>query len=71
MDQPTVLDDTLDEHRYYLYMKQVSTKYFMSSGIKLETLYSSSDSAKYHLYRTYHTIQQWLGDDEVNPTDWR
>ena len=39
---------SLDEHRYYLYMKQVSTKYLTSSGFKLETMPPSSDSAKYH-----------------------
>ena len=42
----------------------------MSSGFKMETLPPSSDSAIYHSFRTYHTIQQWLGNDEVNPTDW-
>ena len=28
-----------------------------------------SGSATDHLFRTYHTIQQWLENNEVNPTD--
>ena len=69
MDQPTVLL-LMSTGKYYLYMKQVSRKSLTSSGSKLETLPSSSDSAKYHSFRTYHTIPQWLANDEVNPIDW-
>ena len=39
---------SLEEHRYNLYMKQVSRKSLTSSAFKLVTLPPSPDSAKYH-----------------------
>ena len=43
----------------------------MSSNFKLENLPPTSAAAKYHSYRTYFTIQEWLGNDgKLDPTDW-
>ena len=61
---------TLDKYRYVLYMKQVSKKSLTSDGFRLELLPPTSAAAKFHSYRTYYTVQQWLGNDEVVATDW-
>ena len=61
---------SLDKYRYILYMKQVSRKSLTSDGFKLECLPPTSAAAKYHSYRTYFALQQWLGNDEVTATDW-
>ena len=60
---------TLDRYRYVRYMKQVSTKSLTSDGFRLELLPPTSAAAKFHSYRTYYTVQQWLGNDEVVATD--
>ena len=57
---------SLDKLRYILYT-QVSE---ISSSIKLESLPPTSAAAKYHSYKTYFTIQEWLGNvDKLDPID--
>ena len=59
---------SLDKSRYILYTQKVSK---MSSSFKLESLLPTSAAAKYHSYRTYFTIQKWLGNlGKLDPTDW-
>ena len=62
--------NTFDKYRYVRYMKQVSKKSLTSDGFRLQLLPSTSAAAKFHYYRTYYTVQQWLGNDKVVATDW-
>ena len=42
-----------------------------SSTFKLEMLPPTSAAAKYHTYRAYFTVQEWLGNvAHLNPTNW-
>ena len=41
----------------------------LSSAFKLESLSATSIAAKFHSFRAYHTIQQWLGN-ELPPDLW-
>ena len=59
---------TLDQKRYIMYKRSIS-KSSLSSVFKLETLPPTSAAAKYHSYRVYHTVQQWIGN-ELSPLDW-
>ena len=59
---------SLDEQRHILYSRTVS-KASVSSVFKLEILPSTTAAAKFYSYRTYHTVQQWLGN-QLDPLDW-
>jgi len=52
---------SLDKLRYIRYVAKVTTKSITSSLFGLESLPPTSNSAKYHSFRVYHTVQQWLG----------
>ena len=59
---------SLEKLRYIFYTQKVSK---MSSSFKLESLPPTSAVAKYHSYRAYFTIQEWLGNvGKLDPTDW-
>ena len=61
---------TLDDLRFWRYKKQVNEKKLTSaSGLELRTLPPTSDAAKYHCYRAYLQVQQWLGIN-MDPTEW-
>lgn len=64
--RPTV--KTLDEQRHTLYNRSLS-KASLSSTFKLESLPPTSAAAKFHSYRAYHTVQQWIGNN-MDPTQW-
>ena len=58
---------SLDKLRYILHTQKVSK---MSTGFKLESLPPTSAVAKYYSYRTYFTIQEWLGNNgKLDPTN--
>ena len=59
---------SLDRLRYISYNHAIR-KSTLSSSFKLESLPPTSAAAKQHSYRTFHTVQQWLGNP-VNPTEW-
>ncbi|MES9880176.1 MAG: hypothetical protein ABW185_04765 [Sedimenticola sp.] len=59
---------SLDKLRYVRYMQKVSKT---SSSFKLESLPPTTAAAKYHTYRTYFAIQEWLGNvGDLEPTHW-
>ncbi len=60
--------DTLDKYRYIAYNRSISHA-SLSTTFKLEALPPTSAAARQHSYRTYHTVQQWLGND-LSPTEW-
>ena len=63
--------NSLDDLRYVYYKKQVLTKNIETgSGFDLRALPPTSDAAKYHSYRAYLQVQQWLGNTDILPTDW-
>ena len=62
--------ETLDDLRFMFYKKQVNKTLTSKTGFELKSLPPSSDSAKYHSFRVYYQIQKWLGNDQINPTDW-
>ena len=58
---------TLDKRIYILYMQKVSK----SSSFKLHSLPPTSAAAKYHSYRAYYAVQEWLGNTgDIAPVDW-
>ncbi len=60
--------DTLDRYRYTTYNRSIRHT-SLSTAFKLESLPPTSSASKQHSYRTYHTLQQWLGND-LSPTEW-
>ena len=54
-----VRSTSLDKFRYILYTRSVSRS-SLSSGFKLESLPPTAAAAKFHSYRTYIAVQQWL-----------
>lgn len=59
---------SLDKLRYVLYMQKISKS---SSSFKLESLPPTSAAGKYHSYRSYFTVQEWLGNvGDLEPTEW-
>ena len=59
---------SLDRFRYVAYNHAIR-KSSLSSSFKLESLPPTSAAAKQHSYRTFLTVQQWLGN-KFNPTEW-
>ncbi|MES9882393.1 MAG: hypothetical protein ABW185_16095, partial [Sedimenticola sp.] len=59
---------TLDRYRYLAYNRSISRS-SLSSTFRLESLPPTSAAAKQHSYRTYHTVQQWLGNT-LPPLEW-
>ena len=59
---------SLDRFGYIAYNHAIG-KTSLSSSFKLESLSPTSAAAKQHSYRTFHTVQQWLGNN-FNPTKW-
>lgn len=60
--------NSLDKLRYVLYMQKVSKT---SSTFQLQSLPPTSAAAKYHSYRAYYAVQEWLGNvGDIEPTEW-
>ena len=59
---------SLDNLCYILYTRSVSRS-SLSSGFKLESLPPTVAAAKFHSYRAYLAVQQWLWNNFC-PTDW-
>jgi len=59
---------SLDRFRYTAYNHAIG-KTPLSSSFKLESLPLTSAAAKRHSYRTFLTVQQWLGNN-FNTTEW-
>ena len=53
--------------RYKRFHKKVSC---ISSFVHPSTLPPTSVTAKYHSYRVFYHVQQWIGGREISPTDW-
>lgn len=62
--------ESLDQYRYVMYLQKLSKKSLASASFQLESLPPTSAAAKFHAYRAYHTVQQWLGNDTLSATDW-
>ena len=60
---------TLDKYRHVRYKQQISRK-ALTTNFQLESLPPTSSAAQYHSFRSYLTIQLWLGNDEARATDW-
>ena len=55
----------------FWYFRQLKNKSLTAgTGFELKSLPMTSDAAKYHSYRTYLTVQQMLGNNNIKPTDW-
>ena len=61
---------TLDDLRFEFYKKRIKKTLTSKTGVELRSLPPTSDSAKYHSYRAYYQIQLWLGNKQIDPTDW-
>ena len=59
---------TLDKLRYILYTRSISRS-SLSSGLKLESLPPTIAAAKFHPYRSYLAVQQWIVNN-LCPADW-
>lgn len=55
---------TLDALRYRLFSKSAT-----GSKLNLSKLPPTQDAAMYHVFRTYHQVQTWMGQLK-NPLDW-
>ena len=60
--------ESLDQFRYIAYKKAIK-KTPLSSTFQLATLPPTSAAAKQHSFRTYLTVQQWMGRP-LQPTAW-
>ena len=61
----------LDDLRYINYKRQASSKSLTAkTGFELKALPPTSDAAKYHSYRAYYQVQQWLGNSEISSEEW-
>ena len=50
---------TLDKLRYVLYIQKMSK---VSRKFQLQNLPPTSDAARFHSYRAYYAVQEWLGN---------
>lgn len=60
--------DSLDKYRPIAYKRAIGRS-SLCSEFRLESLPPTSAAAKQHSYRTYHTVQQWMGND-ISPIEW-
>ena len=59
---------SLNKYRHIAYKRHIGRS-SLSSSFELASLPPTSAAAKQHSYRTYLTVQEWLGN-KLNPTDW-
>ena len=57
---------SLNVHRWDTFQKKVASA---SKFVQPQDLPPTSEAAKYHIYRVFLQIQQWLGS-KLDPTDW-
>ena len=59
---------SLDKQRYFIYLRTIAEQ-TVHAKFDLATLPPTSAAARQHSYRSFHQVQQWLGND-LNPADW-
>ncbi|KAG1715034.1 hypothetical protein GQR58_000608 [Nymphon striatum] len=60
--------ESLDKYRHIAYKRAIG-RCSLSSSFQLASLPPTSAAAKQHSYRTYHTVQEWMGIT-LPPTEW-
>ena len=60
-------EGSLDKQRYFTYLRTIA-KQPVHARFNLATLPPTSAAARQHSYRTFHQVQQWLGN-ALDPTD--
>ena len=64
---------SLDNCRYFSYMRMMKASQkkisYSVGSVQLETLPPTSAAMKYHAYRAYFAVQEWLGNS-LQATDW-
>ncbi|KAG1710435.1 hypothetical protein GQR58_002710 [Nymphon striatum] len=60
--------ESLDKYRHIAYKRAIG-RCSPSSSFQLASLPPTSAAAKKHLYRTYHTVQEWMGNT-LPPIEW-
>ncbi|KAG1677542.1 hypothetical protein GQR58_013879 [Nymphon striatum] len=60
--------ESLDKYRHIAYKRAIGRS-SLSSSFQLASLPPTSAAAKQHSYRTYHTVQEWMGIT-LPPTEW-
>ena len=60
--------ESLDEYRHIAYKRAIGRS-SLSSSFQLASLPPTSAAAKQHSFRTYLTVQEWMGNS-LPPTDW-
>lgn len=60
--------ESLDEYRHIAYKRAIGRS-SLSSSFQLESIPPTSAAAKQHSYRTYLTVQEWMGN-ALPPTEW-
>ncbi|KAG1680650.1 Telomerase protein component 1 [Nymphon striatum] len=60
--------ESLDKYRHIAYKKAIG-RCSPSSSFQLASLPPTSAAAKKHSYRTYHTVQEWMGNT-LPPIEW-
>ena len=67
----SALTTSLEQLRYLLHQFQiVNMSLTAGSGFELKSVTPTSDAAQYHSFRTYLQVQHWLGNTEIQPTEW-
>ncbi|KAK3709221.1 hypothetical protein QZH41_004579 [Actinostola sp. cb2023] len=61
------VDENLDFLRYTRFWQKVATG---TIGVQPESLPPTSAAAAYHSLRAYFQVQQWNGNQELQPEDW-
>ena len=61
-------EGSLDKQRYFAYLRTIA-KQPVHARFDLATLPPTSAAARQHSYRTFHQVQQWLGN-ALDPTNW-
>lgn len=60
--------ESLDKYRYIAYKREIGRS-SLSSSFQPASLPPTSAAAKQHPYRTYLTVQEWMGNT-LPPTEW-
>ena len=60
-------EENLNILRYKRFCEKVATN---TVCVEPKKLPPTSSAAKYHLFRVYYQVQQWMGNSELDPCDW-
>ena len=60
-------EGNLNSLRYQKFCEKVATN---AVFVEPKSLPPTSSAAQYHCFRVYHQVQQWMGNQDMDPCDW-